>query len=193
MGLDKRKIELTKLAHGLEQLNVPVYRNGSPIEGQEQQYQSGEELEAGTIGFSNVEDTLGVPVFDSFTLRYEEIEVVLGTTVVDVTQSKRIVETSIVGQEGTVKEFIAKGDYTITIRGIVINEKNQYPWEQLSELQRICAIDRDIEVDSEFLQLFGVFNLVIKEYNISREVGSINAQAYELTCVSDKPIELIID
>lgn len=107
--------------------------------------------------------------------------------------TKTIVETATVGKErrGTVKEYICTEDYELNIKGICINQepekRDEYPTEQVQELQRLFEINDSLEViENPFLLLFGVQNIVLKEISWEEMAGEQGLQKYTITAVSDQ-------
>ena len=157
---------------------------------------------------------LGTPVFTQIEFqpgRYFELSdiekenpidyegVVLQTVLADVTQTKNIVTTPIQGRNGTVKEFVSDGDFIITITGGVIGETvdgkiteiNQfYPEVDVRRLIEICKVPQAVTITAEFLQLFGINDVVITDYNFGEKEGTRDLQPFQITMLSDIPIDL---
>lgn len=129
------------------------------------------------------------------------------SVLVEVNQSKNIVTTSLQGRNGTVKEYIADGDYSIIITGVIIGVNtgdltndvagatiedlgNFYPEVDVARLAAICRVSAPIILTSEFLQFWGISDCVITSYNIPQREGTRNMQPFQLTLLSDTPIEL---
>jgi len=130
-------------------------------------------------------------------IEYEGI--VMQTALVDVSMSKNIVKTAIQGRDGTVKEYVSLGDYLITIQGNIIGITegntvedigNVYPAIDTERLIQICQIPDAIEVTSEFLQLFGISQMVISDFKFAELQGFRNMQPFQITALSDTPINL---
>ena len=104
--------------------------------------------------------------------------------------AKTIVETATVGKErkGTVKEYINTEDYVLNIRGVCVNPDypDEYPTEQVQELQRLFEINDSVEVvNNLFLELFGIKNLVLKNIEWNEMAGQQGLQVYTVNAVSD--------
>ena len=116
---------------------------------------------------------------------------------VSITGRKMIIETGLVGSErrGSVKELIRQEDYTLTIRGIAINQESKrvYPEDTVKELHELYLLNESLKVESALTSLLGIYRLVIKQITFPEMVGIQHAQAYELLCVSDEDFELNID
>ena len=105
------------------------------------------------------------------------------------TRTKQIITTQVVGMTGTVKEYISSGDYDINIAvGIQGLEDgkiaDRYPEEGLRELLRYLEVDKPIQVQSAFLDLFRVNRIVIKSYSLTQDTAT-NYQELTLSALSD--------
>ncbi|MEJ8591524.1 hypothetical protein JSO54_09780 [Riemerella anatipestifer] len=107
--------------------------------------------------------------------------------------AKTIVETATVGKErkGTVKEYICTEDYQITIRGVCmyedVNKRDEYPAEQVQNLQRLFEINDTLEiVNNPFLLLFDIKSLVLKDIEWEEMAGNQGVQKYTIKAVSDQ-------
>lgn len=159
------------------------------------------EVEVNTRLNTGADDTerlsvLGTPVFTDLWLKENDSDAGLriDTVLMDINQQRNIVTTAIQGRNGTVKEYISDGDYQITVRGILVEAgPYDYPAEQVRELLRLCRVQAAVQAVSPFLQLFQIYDVVITDYRLPQLEGYQNLQPFELTCISDTPIELIED
>lgn len=138
---------------------------------------------------------LGTPVFTELTLfESEELNLQLQTVLLEVSQEKNIITTSVQGRNGTVKEYISDGDFRVIIRGALVGQDPYlYPEDQVRRLKDLCKLQKSIEVTSPLLQLFEIYNLVIQSYNFPQKEGFQNVQLFELSTLSDAPLELVDD
>jgi len=144
---------------------------------------------------------LGLPVFArvDFLAPAGWARLSLLDPIVEIARQKNIIMTDIQGGDGTVKEFISKGDYAVTIRGILASDPmagdyaRRYPTREVQALQEVLELDEDIPVSGRLFKLFGIRNLVIRDHSWPPLPGFTNLQAYELRCVSNKPIELVLN
>lgn len=111
---------------------------------------------------------------------------------IEVQQSKEIVNTVVQGLNGSVKEYITDNDYDVVIKGIISGQNpNQYPKQEVENLISILKSPTSIAVNNtRFLQLFSIFNLVVWTYSLPQVEGLSNIQPFEIRCLSDTPIEL---
>ncbi len=121
------------------------------------------------------------------------------TVLIEVTQTRNIVTTAIQGRNGTIKEFISDGDFIVTLTGIINGENrdgkvvdigNFFPQADVAELINICKATVPITITSDFLGLFELDSFVITSYNIPQREGSRDMQPFQITMLSDVPIDL---
>ena len=123
-------------------------------------------------------------------LRLEDgATLLLPDAVVSLTRTKQITTTQVVGMEGTVKEYISNGDYELTIQvGIQGTAEGRladvYPEYALRELRRYLDVNKPIEVQSVFLDIYEINRLVIKSFSITQMTES-NYQELSITALSD--------
>lgn len=111
---------------------------------------------------------------------------------ITVRNTKNIITTTLQGRNGTVKEYISDGDYTIRIEGMIYgNGMNNYPELDVQNLINICLAPQSINVVSSFLKMFNVEDIVIESYDIEQQEGVRNCQPFTLYCLSDVPLILL--
>jgi len=134
---------------------------------------------------------LGSQYFQTLKLSYKGEQFVFpNEPLISMSLAKTIVETATVGKErkGTVKEYINTEDYVLNIRGVCVNPDypDEYPTEQVQELQRLFEINDSVEVmNNLFLELFGIKNLVLKNIEWNEMAGQQGLQVYTVNAVSD--------
>lgn len=146
---------------------------------------------------------LGTPVFDNLVFDDDKTldENTLGDTVSNklridtclliIHQTKNIVKTPVQGRNGTVKEYIAQGDYLITIRGFLVSpESNVFPYTDMAKLKKFCEAGKAINVTCQFLAAWGIRSIVIDEYTPSQVIGHRNMMAFDIQASSDTPFEI---
>lgn len=131
-------------------------------------------------------------VLTELVLRKEDGETLtINDAVVIVTQEKHIVRTTLVGLNGTIKEYICNGDYDISISvGIVaVNSDGQivdeYPETGIRKVREFLDENKSIEVTSTFLSLFGIGRMVVTRFSLRQETAS-NRQTIEVRALSDE-------
>jgi hypothetical protein len=146
---------------------------------------------------------LGTPVLTDLTLESVSYDVSstqrvtvpavkLVTVLMAVSLPKNIVATAIQGRDGTVKEYIGKGDYQITINGIITGPNGHYPVDEVIALKRMVDAPVPIRVTSSYLQHLDIYNIVITDFNTAQEPGGYSQQIFTINAISDTPTELLI-
>lgn len=110
--------------------------------------------------------------------------------IITITQSKNIVTTAIQGKSGTVKEFISDGDYQISINGLIWVNDNIYPEVDVQKFINITKVPQAIKVYSNFINMFGIRDIVITDFPLSQQEGMRNQQPFTLNAISDEYIDL---
>jgi hypothetical protein len=146
---------------------------------------------------------LGTVVFDDITfpagtyinnngdaVNYPELFLLSVQVVVN--SQKNIIETPVAGLNGTVKEYISRGDYMISISGkITQSAVNAFPADDIDNFVEISEIEDAIPIESKLLnEFFNVFNVVLKKVSVSTIPGSINEVDVTIEAVSDIEIDL---
>ena len=114
--------------------------------------------------------------------------------VASVSRERRIVSTALVGRNGTVKEYVNDGDWTINIiaglqairDGIVADE---WPADELKQLLELLDVKDAIEVHGEFLDTFGIGKIVVKSHSVQQATES-NYQTVNISAVSDDDYDI---
>jgi hypothetical protein len=112
---------------------------------------------------------------------------------VNLNRSKTIKKEGIEGRDSTIKEHITNGDFSISIEGIIANEKgDEYPKEKLFLLKQFLNAPYALRVTHAILNRFGIYELVIDSYSIPSISGTKNIQKFSANATSDETVELII-
>lgn len=106
---------------------------------------------------------------------------------VNVTRQKNIVETVVQGRDGTVKEFISNNDFSLDIEvAYSVENDERYPRDEMVAFHNLLEEKREVGVGSDFLNIFGIVEVVIKGYSVPQQTFS-NRQKISIQAVSDKP------
>lgn len=137
----------------------------------------------------------GLPIY--MPLLFQKIETtnddyLLESAVVSISRQKNIVETVVQGRDTSVKEFINNGDYQINVTGLIAGHGVGYPKDKVKEFESFLIAKQSIKVVHEVLNALGVYEIVIKDYELSNS-PFVNIQTYSFNAVSEEPIELTID
>lgn len=119
----------------------------------------------------------------------------LPNTLINISGKKNIVETSLVGQRGTVKELINIEDYEIMIRGIVVDDQNSFPDEFIMKLQELYEKNESVALKCALTDIFlqEDDSVVIRSIRFPEMRGVEHAQAFEIECMSDPVFDLTIE
>jgi hypothetical protein len=154
-------------------------------------------VDGGSFYAADKKSIFGLPVFDVLTFQevsYTDFEgneqtateLTLDIALIEVSNDRNIVMTPISGRNGTVKEYMSDNDYTINIKGNLINNlANQHPEVLLKALHEFCKAQVQIKVTSSLLYYLDITALVIKKYDFRMVPGFRNVIDFELNCVSD--------
>lgn len=175
--------------------NIQTYK----IEGEE--LQAGEvSVDVGSVEIAQPDDEgfLGHPVWQSLVLKAqgdgENEGLVLKSVIMEISQQRNIVSTAMAGKDGTVKEYVSKGDYLVKITGLVTaNTTNETPYDQMKEMANYLEKPEALKAESsKLLKAFGITNLVCENYNFGNIQGMLNVRPFEANFISDDPIELTL-
>ncbi len=139
---------------------------------------------------------LGTPVFDRLTLKDPEsgLSIDIDTVLFEVTQKRNVVATPVQGLDNSFKELISNGDYEILIKGVLVDINPQrFPFDDMNTLIRLCSTGGELDCTSDFLSIFNIYHLVPTYPKFQQRLGAQNFQPFEITCLSDNPIELKLD
>lgn len=142
------------------------------------------------VRFSAGSYTSRQPSGEIVSLEYPEL-LLPPTTLVEINRKKRIVRTSVNGsQTGTAKEYIGMDDFEVRFTGMIVSPDNNMPVDYIQDFRAVMEAPVALDVTSELLQWFGVYQLVIEDYSIALVEGYSNLVAYQARAYSDTPIEV---
>jgi len=118
------------------------------------------------------------------------------TTMVTFSRSKRDRITPVSSGRGSVKELYAFNDWSIRIQGICLfdpgHPQAEQPTDQrklIAELEGLADSVKLTEDDGVFTDL-GIYRLYIRSVRFGQFRGRSNQLPFDLTCLSDEPLEL---
>jgi len=148
---------------------------------------------------ANAYSILGTPIYEQITLTTPKIikngavvsqpisYTLPGWPLFDITGQNTIEKTPMNGRKGTVKEFINEDDYSITIRGFLINDNsNEYPEQELQDFMKIITCKSALHITSQVFNILDIHNIAIEKWSLPEVEGYQNIQPFELECVSDE-------
>lgn len=113
---------------------------------------------------------------------------------VGISNSKNVVTTPISGRNGTIKEYINRGDYQISISGMIMsNTFNLFPTERVRKFIRICEKEEAISFSNAFANHYNITSVVVMDYKLSEKKATRNGVPFSLSLISDDPIEIKVN
>ncbi len=120
--------------------------------------------------------------------------------VMGMTWKKTIVSTPMPERGGSVKELISIDDYEFTIKGILINESNDFPDDGVMQLHDLFKKNESLVMRSVLSDIVLSGNgddpdghkVVIKDVKWPETSGSIHAKAFSMSLESDMIFDLEI-
>ena len=114
-------------------------------------------------------------------------------SLVDFERAKIMETTPMKGGSGSVKEIYGFDDWSITINGIIIPDKENEPAfrtvdGQMSALQKFHDIAGAIDVEGQIFSNRGIDSIVTKKLNFYPIQGKPNMMRYSIDAVSDEAI-----
>ena len=143
----------------------------------------------GTPVFSQLKFTDTTDSRDILATTTENIEhyFPIDTCLFTVSQEKNIVKTAIQGRNGTIKEYIGDGDYSISIKGIITGFNKIYPQNEVMNLLLFLQQPKELAIEVPYLnELFGITHLVVESYELPQEEGGQSYQSFTINAVSDE-------
>lgn len=141
---------------------------------------------------------LGLEMFMPITLVHKkdgvETKLLLQNTIISMKMKKTIVETPLIGRQGTVKEQISIDDWDISIKGMIVSADNEYPDDAVKELKDFVEINEALDISSVLtaIMLDKDEKIVIKDFDLSEMHGIQHAQGFTMSMISDIKFELIL-
>ncbi|SEW01888.1 hypothetical protein SAMN05428988_1309 [Chitinophaga sp. YR573] len=110
---------------------------------------------------------------------------------------KTYVSTSMPERGGSVHELINIDDYVFNIKGIFVNELNDFPEQEIIDLHNIFKKNKSITLKCALsaIVLSGEFDekVIIRDVKFPDMQGIEHAKAFEISVESDMIFDLIID
>jgi hypothetical protein len=164
-----------------------------------------EQADENTYGVTG--NLLGSPVFDAVIFKkpngdatlssqnnggqITSEDLVLPIALLTITQEKNIVRTAIQGRNGTIKEYVSDGDFSVNIKGVIVGvDSNKPPVTELKKLDSFCTSPLTLDVVCNVLDYFKIYTVVIMGYTYEQREGMRNVYDFNLNCVSDIPFEI---
>ena len=144
---------------------------------------------------------IGIEVFMPITLKYTDQdksnnkELQLENTIISISNREHIVETPLVNRQGNVKEQIQTEDWIISIKGMIVNDSNDYPDDAVKDLKDMMSHQNVLDIENVLTAICLAENekVVKRSFHLPEMRGIQNAQAFEIELISDIPFELIVE
>lgn len=117
-------------------------------------------------------------------------DVIIDNVLFDVSRQKNIVTTDIQGKDEPVIEYIAGGSKTINMKCFLPGRNGEYPIDQMANLLPAVNASVELEIQSWFLDQFGIKTIVFTGDMYPTNQGSESYQIVELQAISTTPVEL---
>ncbi len=151
--------------------------------------------EVGKYGSYYAKDAMGRDVFMPVTLG----GLFLPYTWINISNSKRIIETPLTERRGTVKEFISMEDYKIGLKGLVIGHNGQFPEKDIEDLRTLWERNVALEIKSILTDIFlltpehgGQDKVVITDFSLAENQGVEHVRAFTMELKTDQEFELYL-
>lgn len=176
---------------GLQMAKTSVYKAGIPSNDKTQDdYGFIPEVgksSLGTFVFSNLE-LASQKYFDLSTGRQVNApSMSIDTVLFTVENQKNIISTPIQGRPGTIKEYIADGDYRIQIRGVLTAPNGIYPKNNAQNLIDLLRAPQALDINSWFLSMFNIYQMVVSDFSFGQAEGGKSIQPFMINALSDTP------
>lgn len=120
-------------------------------------------------------------------------DLTFNTVLLNVQQSKNIIETEIQGSDyGAVLEYVGMRNYDITCEMIITGENGIYPKEAVAFVKTMLTAPVPLKVNSWFLQQFDIYDLTVRDFTIPQVPGGISQQLVQITFSSNNSAILVI-
>lgn len=138
--------------------------------------------------------TLGAPLFQPLNIPGQDglEDLFLESAVLNLTRTKNIVTTAIQGRDGTVKEFISNGDWSLSFTGLLVSTGYNYPLELVQLFNQHMELNKTLKLEHEVLNALGIYEGVVMDYSLPTTTYT-NVQSYTIQLLSDQPFELIVN
>ncbi len=133
-------------------------------------------------------DILGRPIFQPVKIKKRN----LPNAVITISIQKKIISTPVTGKRGSIKELVNSEDYKISIKGIIVNQKNEYPSDEVEKLHNLFLKKEALEIENEICELLGITNVVITSFSLPN-TGKTNVAAYQFSLLSDDDYTLELE
>jgi hypothetical protein len=117
-------------------------------------------------------------------------------TLVDFSRAKQVINTKVLGSNGSVKELYSFDDWRVRIRGLCLTDPSRRmapdAEEQREKLVQWEQVAQAVNVTGALFQQKNIYSLVIEEVFFRQIEGRPGVIPFEMECLGDEPIELTL-
>lgn len=123
------------------------------------------------------------------------VEIRITDAVIKVEQTKKILSTALLNRNGTVKEYIQDGDYTVTVSGSIIGEQGKFPYAELNDvIVPIMERAESLKMSSRYTDAFGISEVVLTKATFDQnQMRLFNVLPFALEFLSDRNYEFLVE
>lgn len=114
----------------------------------------------------------------------------------EISRAKNATKTDISGATGSVKETYGLQDWSINIKGVLMNEPSHKSATTALQQKQIIkqweSLADSIIVESDLLKNIDIYSLYIDSINFGQVAGSPSILSFTMQCYSDEPIEILL-
>lgn len=114
-------------------------------------------------------------------------EMLLPIAILELSRVKNMAMTEVEGLDGTIKEYGSKGDWHVTVRGMLYNDNDTYPEKELKHLLEFDDCPVAVEVACDLFSYTGIKKLTLNSIRIVPTPEFEDMQAFEIDAVQDAP------
>lgn len=115
----------------------------------------------------------------------------IDAVIMEINNDNNIVTTDIQGRPNTIIEYIGNKSYNISCTGRILSPaRNTYPYNDVKDLITALSSNKSLQVSSWFLNMAGIYNIVIKGKAFPQEEGSMEWQKFSFEAMADTPVIL---
>jgi hypothetical protein len=119
------------------------------------------------------------------TFTYEDgNQLYLKNCTMNLSRTKRIVQTAINGQTGTLKEWITDGDIIISLQVEILDNEDNFPITNILSMKLLFEQNTNLKIDNRVLNELGVTRVVVSRWNWQPQTWS-NHQTLNVDLVQD--------
>lgn len=105
-------------------------------------------------------------------------------------RAKDVVRTSVIGNQGTVKEITGFDDWQIEVKGLCLDEPDISAHEQLKKLLAWEKLADSIGIAADEFFARGILSVVITDFSSNMVPGSPGVISFQMSLIGDEPLEL---